>query len=244
MIKFFRKIRQKTLTENKFGKYLTYAIGEIILVVIGILIALNINNWNEEIKDQNKLLNIYSLIYNDIENDKEQMIRHVAFYNKQKSVFNKVLHDSITPDLLDQGLSRLLGSRPTTILNKTGVNQLRELQNKDSLSLKIIGIYDAMETVMLKNENRIFNEITDHSEYIRDTYEWYPEWINYTIMKDVGSKELHDYFLTSPIYKNRTVSIYNLAYNTYVPILNGMIGRLTEIQKELSSILKKSNEIK
>ncbi|MCF1423278.1 DUF6090 family protein, partial [Mangrovimonas futianensis] len=39
-------MRQKTLTENKFGKYLTYAIGEIILVVIGILIALQINNWN------------------------------------------------------------------------------------------------------------------------------------------------------------------------------------------------------
>lgn len=47
MIKFFRKIRQKTLTENKFSKYLLYAIGEIVLVVIGILIALQINNWNE-----------------------------------------------------------------------------------------------------------------------------------------------------------------------------------------------------
>lgn len=46
MIKFFRKIRQNLLPENKFGKYLTYAIGEIILVVIGILIALQINNWN------------------------------------------------------------------------------------------------------------------------------------------------------------------------------------------------------
>ena len=46
MIKFFRKIRQKLLSENKMGKYLTYAIGEIILVVIGILIALALNNWN------------------------------------------------------------------------------------------------------------------------------------------------------------------------------------------------------
>jgi len=50
MIKFFRKIRLKTLTENKFSKYLLYAIGEIVLVVIGILIALNINNRNEEHK--------------------------------------------------------------------------------------------------------------------------------------------------------------------------------------------------
>jgi hypothetical protein len=47
MIKFFRKIRQKMLTENKFSKYLLYAIGEITLVVIGILIALSVNNSNE-----------------------------------------------------------------------------------------------------------------------------------------------------------------------------------------------------
>lgn len=53
MIKFFRKIRQRLLTENKFSKYLLYAIGEIVLVVIGILIALQINNQNilkQEIK--------------------------------------------------------------------------------------------------------------------------------------------------------------------------------------------------
>ncbi|WP_166964104.1 DUF6090 family protein [Yeosuana marina] len=47
MIKFFRKIRQKMLIENKFSNYLIYAIGEIILVVIGILIALAINNSNQ-----------------------------------------------------------------------------------------------------------------------------------------------------------------------------------------------------
>ncbi len=54
MIKFFRKIRYNLMSENKTGKYLKYAIGEIILVVIGILIALQINNWNENRK-QNKL---------------------------------------------------------------------------------------------------------------------------------------------------------------------------------------------
>ncbi len=46
MIKFFRRIPQKLLEENRFSKYLLYAIGEIVLVVIGILIALQINNWN------------------------------------------------------------------------------------------------------------------------------------------------------------------------------------------------------
>ena len=50
MIKFFRKIRQNLPIENKTRKYLKYAIGEIVLVVIGILIALSINNWNEDRK--------------------------------------------------------------------------------------------------------------------------------------------------------------------------------------------------
>lgn len=54
MIKFFRKIRLQLLTENKFNKYLIYAIGEIILVVIGILIALQINNYNENKKERKK----------------------------------------------------------------------------------------------------------------------------------------------------------------------------------------------
>ena len=52
MIKFFRKIRQKLLSENKFSKYLIYAIGEIVLVIIGILIALGIN---ENVKNRNNL---------------------------------------------------------------------------------------------------------------------------------------------------------------------------------------------
>ena len=58
MIKFFRKIRQNLLMENKTGKYFKYAIGEIILVVIGILIALQINNWNQEriIKKENQVI--------------------------------------------------------------------------------------------------------------------------------------------------------------------------------------------
>lgn len=57
MIKFFRKIRQSLLWQNKFNKYLLYAIGEIILVVIGILIALQINLWRNEKENQEKELN-------------------------------------------------------------------------------------------------------------------------------------------------------------------------------------------
>ena len=66
MIKFFRKIRQNLLTENKFSKYLLYAVGEIILVVIGILIALAINNWNNEKQQKNQLINNFENILEEI----------------------------------------------------------------------------------------------------------------------------------------------------------------------------------
>ncbi|MBL0025801.1 MAG: hypothetical protein IPO98_12760 [Saprospiraceae bacterium] len=52
MIKFFRRIRQNLLNEGKTSRYLKYAIGEIVLVVIGILIALQINTWNESYKNK------------------------------------------------------------------------------------------------------------------------------------------------------------------------------------------------
>ena len=47
MINFFRKIRQRLLTENRFSKYLIYAIGEILLIVVGILFALQLKTWND-----------------------------------------------------------------------------------------------------------------------------------------------------------------------------------------------------
>jgi hypothetical protein len=69
MIKFFRHIRQNLLNEGKTTKYFKYAIGEIILVVIGILIALQINNWNEKRKENRNLRDVYSNLLLDLKAD-------------------------------------------------------------------------------------------------------------------------------------------------------------------------------
>lgn len=66
MIQFFRKIRQTLLTQNRFNTYLVYAFGEIILVVIGILIALQINTWNEHRKEQIKSVEFHERIIEDL----------------------------------------------------------------------------------------------------------------------------------------------------------------------------------
>jgi hypothetical protein len=80
MIKFFRKIRQKTLTENKFGKYITYGIGEIFLVVIGIYLAIQFNNWNVENQNKDIASNNIELLITSLEKDS------IAFNQLQISI--------------------------------------------------------------------------------------------------------------------------------------------------------------
>jgi hypothetical protein len=58
MLQFFRKIRYDLINNNKTGKYLKYAIGEILLVPIGILLALQVNNWNENRKNADEEIKI------------------------------------------------------------------------------------------------------------------------------------------------------------------------------------------
>ncbi|MFD2725701.1 DUF6090 family protein [Hyunsoonleella rubra] len=244
MIKFFRKIRQKLLSENKFSKYLLYAIGEIVLVVIGILIALQINDWNEQRKNQDKYQSIYTSVYADIENDLNDLQTNRDFFLQKKPVFERVLNDSITPDLLDLGLSRLLAHGTKTSLNTSGINQLRELENKDSLALAIIDVYDRMRTQLLSAEVRVTTDITEHSKYVRDNYEWYGEWISKTIMKDNSSDALQNYFLRGIDYRNRVIYAYQQLYNSYnyIPSVNYFIERLTQLKPEIQNVLSKSND--
>lgn len=78
MIGFFRKLRRRLMAEGELGKYLAYAVGEILLVVIGILIALQINNYNDARKDRARELGYLSNIRADLEANIEEMDRYLA----------------------------------------------------------------------------------------------------------------------------------------------------------------------
>ena len=91
MIKFFRKIRQNLLSEGKTGKYFKYAIGEIILVVFGILIALSINNWNENRKTNLLEMEILKEVSDNLNEDFNQLelsINRTRFF---KGSYERVL---------------------------------------------------------------------------------------------------------------------------------------------------------
>lgn len=91
MLKFFRRIRQNLLAENKTGKYLKYAIGEIILVVIGILIALQINNWNENSKKTQLEISILNDIKSDLMENIHNLNEGIAHTKQSFSNNTKVI---------------------------------------------------------------------------------------------------------------------------------------------------------
>ena len=90
MIKLFRKIRQRLLSENKFSKYFLYAIGEITLVVIGILIALGINDLNETNKNETKIKNNTVLLIESLVADSIYIVNRKIAIQKDLTVVNDI----------------------------------------------------------------------------------------------------------------------------------------------------------
>ena len=103
MIQFFRKIRRKLLSKNKFSKYLIYAIGEIILVVIGILIALQINNWN-----QSKILKVQEIqSLESLHSEFQENLQKFNKIHKLQLIRNDAITQILFSDISNYSLSSL-----------------------------------------------------------------------------------------------------------------------------------------
>lgn len=108
MIKVFRKIRQKILTQNKMSQYFFYAIGEIILVVIGILIALYINNANEKRINKEKIITILKEIQVDLVTDIAESISLFDRFKEADSIQDIILNNKYTYEDYKSGKFELL----------------------------------------------------------------------------------------------------------------------------------------
>lgn len=111
MLKFFRNIRRRLLESGSLRKYLVYATGEILLVMIGILLALQVNNWNEKHKTHEKQKGYLLLIKNEMVNNLDALLREkqtlVSTIQGQEKIINLMYKD--TNDIPEKELSALMG---------------------------------------------------------------------------------------------------------------------------------------
>ncbi len=160
MIKFFRRIRFDLMEKNKTGKYFKYAIGEIVLVVIGILIALSINNWNENRKERvqeiKNLKNIQQDILLDTVDIMYNVKYHKLFQTSQKQLLNYIHIKDLQPkEIIKYELA--LGSPLIFTLHESSFTNLKDnninIISNQELKKQISNHYDNISKVMLRVEN-------------------------------------------------------------------------------------------
>ena len=161
MIKFFRKIRYDLMEKNKTGKYLKYAVGEILLVIIGILIAVSINGWNEDRKVKNEEKNSLKDLRTELASNIEELTEVIEFHQKSfdsarklNSLFDdeeafKVMHDSLFVKLQHNMVLTYTFNPNLGILNSLiSSGKINTISNKEllySLSSLEDNIEDALE---------------------------------------------------------------------------------------------------
>ena len=150
MIPFFRKIRKKMADDNKPLKYARYAVGEIVLVVIGILIALSINNWNENRIASKEEIHMLKALKIGLEADLVDLKSNEKSIQSSIASANKVIHnlendlpygDSI-PDYIGDMMFPVMFVHSTSAfetLKSKGINLIKN----DSLRDEIISVYDS-----------------------------------------------------------------------------------------------------
>jgi hypothetical protein len=184
MIKFFRKIRQKLLSENKFSKYLIYAIGEIILVVIGILIALQINNWNEsQINSQREKAILYSLkseLIINLEELNTDYERTLIYHQATINVYDFLLRKSIEVDSMHKDFFNCVQFTyffPKTSTYETLKSGNLELIRSDSLKEIITDVYET-------GFKRIVNKVDTRRNAARLLFPYYQKHFKTKFFRD------------------------------------------------------------
>lgn len=256
MIKFFRKIRQKLLSENKLSKYLLYALGEILLVVIGILIALQINTWNEERKSDNDKQKLMFALNQEFSTNKKALEIHLNGLHKNNAQLNKVINFSagsleipvdslrvnasslyypITLSLLNSVLEEAIGAGKFEILSDSLKQKLSLLKEYTKSRESLNGNFDDLKT----SNNDDFIELllglaaipeVPEALYVQPPTTMHPEFIK-------SDDELVR-LLKSPITYTKLIQIYNVSKVDEVWIKYGLL-RLTN-----ESIALLDNELK
>lgn len=165
MLHFFRRIRQGLLKAGQFQKYLFYAIGEILLVVMGILIALQINNWNENRKSRLIEQKLLSELKENLETNVQRFERDLRLELRSiASIRTVVAHlDNKLP--YHDSLIHYFGTAhfaPDIVLSTSGFEAIKskgfEIIEKDALRKAIMELFDVTYAYMLSETIRLENQ--------------------------------------------------------------------------------------
>ncbi|WP_298520063.1 DUF6090 family protein [uncultured Kordia sp.] len=223
------------MKNRKLGNYLLYAIGEIILVVIGILIAVSLNNWNASRKEQNKLYNIYNIVAADLKNDIKEIDKMQFFYDQVKPLFNKILKDSVkaVDYAFNPQYTYIMIGFPEITFNKRGYSQLTAFNTdkfQDSLPTQIIEFYtERLREIKIDDDMRA-EDIKENYSHFKNNYAW---WSDVISLKP--NKDFIEYALNDPDYKNRIATTHFMAYQVFLP-------ELKTFKKQAETILSQIEE--
>lgn len=203
MLKFFRKIRQDLIAEGKTTKYLKYAIGEIILVVIGILIALQINNWNEGRKESNKERLLLSNLKVEFEDNLNNLDSIAGEVDEVIIALEKVFNHFGTgkPEISESSMDSLISKALISPNWRPSVYLLQNLSNSGSIS----DLKNDKLKLLLYNWSRLRNQMLEIDVRTEKTGE---EIISY--LKNNGSLRNIDVYSKEINYKKSSLAVNNL----------------------------------
>jgi hypothetical protein len=249
MIKFFRKIRQNLLMENKSGKYFTYAIGEIILVVIGILIALQVSNWNQLRAEQNTINTYYAKLAITLEvdiNEQRSSIIRLNSYADDLMRCLEILNTKNEEDINE--LKARIGTLNTAFANDYSMELFDEFMSKGYLSkiedAQLKSQFESVKIELIRGKN--WDEVLDNdyvsnvSPFVQNNLNYsdfnLPSWLFNENDRPKGGPKV-DY---SKIFNN--LKVWNTIYGRLIYLKstinfnNGMLEALLELKTSLEKI--------
>ena len=235
MIKFFRKIRYNLMEQNKTGKYLKYAIGEILLVIIGILIALQVNNLNEKRKVDNEMKTKINALAVNLED--EIRVSGVQYHANNIKKIQKLIGQEINLNSpsAQQDYSNIINLRlriKDDVLEET-IDIL--IENEDRLPARYKKLVGPMKSLKFyfSNYKKTVAEFTalkrNNEKFLENNYTWY------ALNDSISNKERMNYYSTDPLFKNRLFTIqqkYRDAFSFYTYTIILKLQIIYAIKKE------------
>ena len=239
MIKFFRHIRKSLLMENNTGKYFKYAIGEIVLVVIGILIALQINNWNEYRKQQDTLNNIYVTIKTDLQEDIKKIDKIISASEPLEAQYLAIINKTRKREDFNncENCWKVNLGYSDIKLRYNGINLLLDYNKlnsntNDSLSIKISRLYNGLANDIQIDNTELSKDTEAYLNIIASTKSWFPN-----LVKDEFTDEFIEYALTDVAYRNYATMIHYVYFVKYMPDLKGFKSQGIEFIEQINKRL-------